>query len=238
MAMVDAKVNFNFEESFVEVDKVLVTNNLGRTAIHLELVALDGYFGEVRDFDGILDGETGYININPRREVRTTQINISDTFVVGGIVHLISDGSLVTSVLRSTPETDAVPVGICAFVNAGVAIGFVPFAQRSGGVNDMKVSVYEVDSDHSTLVVVTGLVPLGARIYDVIVECTVTNALGTLQLRSNNASPVAITAALVCAVDNVVSRQAILTNNVVDADGLEVIANGAADRGIMVIYWR
>lgn len=236
--MVDAKVNYNFEESSVDINQVKVTNNLGRVAQHLELVILDGYFGEVREMDGIADGATGYININPNRKIGTTQVNITDTFVLGGVVYLVSHTTVATSVLRAAYVADAIPVGICTKVNNGVSVEFMPFVQRSGGVNDMKCSVYEVDSDHSTLVVVTGLVPLGARIYDVIVECTASNTAGTLQLRSNNATPVDITAALTCAVDNVVTRQAILTNNIVDADGLEVIANGAADRGIMTILWR
>ena len=238
MAMADAKVNFNFTESYVGAKQRLVTNNLGRVASHLELVILGGYFGEVKEFDDIANGATGYINTNSDRRIYTDQINITDTFTVGGVVHLISHATLATSVLRSTPEADSIPVGICTKINAGEAIEFIPFAQNSGGVHDMKSSTYVMDSDHSTLVVVTGLVPLGARIYDVIVESLATVTSATMQLRSNNASPVNITAALVIAVDNAIVRAATLTNNVVDSDGLEIIAASSADRGIMTIYWR
>ena len=238
MAMTDAKVNFNFEVTEVDVHQVLVTNNLGRVISHLELVYLDGYFGEVAEFDDIADGATGMINIDPNRQIATTQINITDTFVFKGIVWLVSHGVLATSVLRDAYVADAIPVGICTKVNNGTSVEFRPFVQRSGGGNDMKFSVYNMDSDHSTLVVVTGLVPLGARIMDVWVESTATVSSATMQLRSNNAAPVDITAALVIATDNVVIRQAILTNNIVDADGLEIIAASSSDRGIMTIAWR
>jgi len=238
MAMVDAKVNFNFEEVEVDKNQVLVTNNLGRTAVHKELVYLDGYIGEVTDFDGIVNGETGYINIDPNRKIGTTQINVTDTFVLGGVVHLVSHATVATSVLRDAAVADSVPVGICTKVNNGVSVEFLPFVQRAGGGQTMKFSVYHMDSDHSTLVPVTGLVPLGAKIYDVFVEATVTSGSGTMQLRSNAGSPADITAAIICAVDNVVTRQAILTNDIVDADGLEIISAGTNDRGIMTIMWR
>ena len=220
MAMADAKVNHNFEESYVGVQQMLVTNTLGRILEHLEIVALGGYVGEVMEFDDIAISGTGMINIDPNRRVYTSQINITDTFTVGGVVHFLTGGSAAAGEIRSTPETDSVPLGICTDINAAVAIEFKPFQQLAGGVNDLKVSVYEVDADASTAIVVTGLVPIGARIIDVIVECTATVTSATLQLQSNNVSPVNITAALVCAVDNTIVRAAILTNNVVDADGL------------------
>jgi len=238
MAMVDAKVNCNFEESYVNVNHILVTNGSGRDWSHLELVVVAGLIGEVRDFDGIDNGDTGYINIDPDRIIGTTQINITDTFVVGQVVYLKTSAVVANDKIRSTPEVDTVPIGICTYEDSGTSIAYKPFTQRSGGVNDMKVSTYVMDSDHSTLVVVTGLVPLGARIYDVIVESLATVTSATMQLRSNNASPVDITAALVIATDNAIVRAAILTNNVVDSDGLEIIAASSADRGIMTIMWR
>ncbi len=234
--MTEAKVNYNFEESYVHVQQVKITNNLGRTVLHKELVTFDGFTGEVLGMDGILNGATGFINIYPFRHIGTTQINVTDTFVVGQVVHLTTHATIASSVIRATPEVDTVPLGICTVEDSGTSITFMPFVQNSGGANDLKVSVYNVDSDASTAIVVTGLVPLGAKIVDVIVECTATVGSGTLQLQST--APVNITAALVCATDNVVIRQAILTNDVVDADGLQIEANGASDRGIMTIYWR
>lgn len=238
MAMVDAKVNFNFEEREVDINQILVTNNLGRVVSHLELVYLDGHFGEVAEFDDIADGATGMINLNPNRRIGTTQINITDTFVLGGVVWLVCHGTLATSVLRDAYVAEAIPVGICTKVNNGTSVEFRPFVQRSGGGNDIKCSIYEVDADRTTPVVVTGLVPFGARILDVTVECTVSESGGTMQLRSNAGSPADITAALTCAVINVIDRQAILTNSIVDADGLQILTANANDRGIMLIFWR
>jgi len=34
------------------------------------------------------------------------------------------------------------------------------------------------------------------------------------------------------------ARTTLLTNDTVDTDGLQVIANGAADRGLLTIVWR
>ena len=238
MAMADAKVNYNFEEKLLSQDQVLVTNNLGRIAEHLELVSLDGYFGEVREFDDIANGATGMISINAERTINTTQCNLTDTFVLGGLVYFVSGGAGAAGALRAGYITGGTAVGICTVVNNGVSVGFKPYVQRVSGNNVGNISEYDVVADATGGVVITGLVPLGARIYDVTVECKATNGSGTLQLQSNNATPVDITAALVCAVDNVVIRQAILTNNVVDGDGLLLTANGAADRGIMTIYWR
>jgi len=238
MAMVDAKVNYNFEESEVDINQVKVTNNLGRTISHLELVALDGYFGEVVEFDDIADGATGLLNIDSNRKISTTQINITDTFVVNGIVWLVSQGTLATDVLRDAYVADAVPVGRCTKVNNGTSVEFMPFAQRTGGVNDIKASVYEIDSDASSAIVLTGLVPLGAKIVDVMVECKAAKTSGVVTLKSNAGTPLAITSAMICAVDNALARTTLLTNDIVDANGLQIIAGSATERGIVTILWR
>lgn len=235
--MTNAKPNYNFEESYVNQKQVLVTNNLGRTAEHLELVFLSGYFGEVREFDDIANAATGMININDERQVFTTQIETTDTFVVGQVVYFEPGGSSAAGKLRATPEPTAIAVGIVTQVSAGVAVEFKPFKQR-GEVNGLNMAVYEVEADASTPIVITGLVPIGAKIVDVMVEATATSGSGTLQLKSNAGTPAAITSAITCAVDNAVSRTTSLTNDVVDSDGLQVVAAGANDRGIMTIFWR
>ena len=129
--MTEAKVNYNFEEAVVSNKQVTVTNNLGRAVEHLELVLLNGYFGEVRDFDGIADSAIGHINIDSDREIGTTQIDTGDTFNVGDPIYFEPGGSTVAGKLRAASATGNAAVGIITKVNAGVAITFKPFVQRT-----------------------------------------------------------------------------------------------------------
>ena len=128
MAMVDAKVNYNFHESEVDIDQVLVDNGSGGDFVHLELVLLDTLFGEVLEFDGIADGASGLININSKRKISTTQVDIGDTFVVGAPVYFHP----VNKVLEVTGASGNVAVGICTAINNGVSVEFMPFVQRFG----------------------------------------------------------------------------------------------------------
>lgn len=131
--MTEAKVNFNFEEAKVGQKQVAVTNTYARTLIHLELVLLNGYFGEVRDFDGIAASADGVINIDSDREIGTSQINTSDTFVVGNPVYFLP-ATTVAGKLRSASATGNAPVGIVTSINNGVSVTFKPFAQRTSDV--------------------------------------------------------------------------------------------------------
>lgn len=124
--MTEAKVNYNFEESLDSMNQVKVTNNLGYAVEHLELVLINGYFGEVRDFDGIAAAARGTICIRDDREIRTTQIDTGDTFVLDAPVYF----NPTTKVLEAASASGNAAVGICTFVNNGVAVGFKPFAQR------------------------------------------------------------------------------------------------------------
>lgn len=238
--MTEATVNNNFEESYVNVKEVLVTNNLGRAVEHLEIVALDGYVGEVREFDGIADTASGMINVNPDRKIYTTQIETTDTFVVGGVVYFVSGGSAAAGKLRSGYVADGIPVGVCTEVQAGTAIEFKPFVQQAGAADGIKAAEYVVDATAASGIVITDVVqiPVGARIVDVIVKCTATNSSGTLQLTDNAGTPGVITDAIACATTKAVDRAASLENDVVTADGLRVVSNGAGDRGVMTILWR
>lgn len=127
MAMTEAKVNFNFEESTVDAKQVLVTNDLGFDVSHLELVLINGYFGEVKEFDGIANGATGYINIDSDRTIGTTQIDTGDTFVVDSPVYF----HVANKVLEATSAAGNVAVGICTKINNGVSVEFRPFVQRT-----------------------------------------------------------------------------------------------------------
>ncbi len=129
MAMTEAKVNYNFEEAKVGEKQVAVTNSNSVTVEHLELVLLNGYFGEVREFDGIAAGASGMINIDSDREIGTTQIDASSTFTVGGVVYFEPSTSAAGK-LYATSITGRAPVGIATKVNNGVSVTFKPFVQR------------------------------------------------------------------------------------------------------------
>jgi len=246
--MTDKKVNFNFEESYLGEKQIVVTNNLGRTVKHLELVSLDGYFGECREFDGIVTTAKGLINIDSDREIRTNQINTDDTFTLGSVVYFVPGGSSAAGVLRAQTEATAIAVGICTFINAGVAIGFRPFVQRLSEPNivdvvynsdAVKVTTVVVDDDATTAIDISDKIPIGARIIDVIVKATATAAAaGTLTLRSAAAAPANISGAIDCDTDKEINRAAALENDIVDDDGLEVVAAAADNRGVMSIFWR
>lgn len=233
MAMTEAKVNYNFHENFIDVDLIKITNSSGTAYVHLQLVYEDGYFGEVREFDGIANGATGYINIYSKRKITTTQIDTGDTFVLGANVYL----NPTTAVLEVDYALGSVAVGIATKLNNGVSVEFMPFKQNNIP-ESVEMTTYEVAADATTPIVITGLIPVGAKILDVFVECKATVTSGTLQLRSNNATPADISSAVVCAVDNAMARTASLENDTVDADGLQVISANAGDRGLMTIVWR
>ena len=78
-------------------------------------------------------------------------------------------------------------------------------------------------------------IPYAMTIYDVTVVCTVTNGAGTLKLVNGVTD---ITDAMVCAVDTTVVRAGTIDDSVsaiTTATTMTVVANGAADRGIVYI---
>ena len=128
MAMVDAKVNYNFHESEIDINQVKVTNDLGYDVVHLELVLIATMFGQVVEFDGIADAAEGLIDIEPNRKISTTQIDLVDVFVVGAPVYFHP----VNKVLEVTGAVGNVAVGMCTAINNGVSVEFMPFVQRTG----------------------------------------------------------------------------------------------------------
>ena len=132
--MTEAIQNYSFEESRLGDKQVDVTNDLGHDVKHLELVLINGYFGEVRSWDpltvvgdhGIPDGARGVINIDDEREIQTKQIDTGDTFVLDAPVYF----HVVNRVLEVTSAAGNVAVGMCTVVNNGVSVGFKPFKQR------------------------------------------------------------------------------------------------------------
>lgn len=126
--MVDAKVNYNFHESEIDINQVKVTNDLGYAVEHLELVLIATMFGQVTEIDGIAIAAEGMIDINPNRKISTTQIDIVDVFVVDAPVYFHT----ANKVLEVTSAVGNVAVGICTAINNGVSVEFMPFVQRTG----------------------------------------------------------------------------------------------------------
>lgn len=88
---------------------------------------------------------------------------------------------------------------------------------------------FAVTADATSGLTIT--IPLDMLIVDVIVECTTANASGTLALRKTTT---AITDAMICAVDKVIVRAGTIDDaqsTILTTDSINVIANGAADRG-------
>ena len=124
--MTEATQNFRFEEARLGVTQVEVANDLGYDVVHLELVLINGYFGEVREFDGIANGARGIINTDDEREIRTRQIDTGGTFVLDSPLYF----NPTTKVLEDASAAGNVAVGIVTYVNNGTAVGFKPFKQR------------------------------------------------------------------------------------------------------------
>jgi len=316
MAMTSYDKNYDFHEETLSDVLQLVTNNTTRTLVHNELVYLGGFFGEVCEIDGILAGETGYINITAERTVRCSQVAdvalMAGHFTIGNTLFFIpqvnaNEGYLVDQNAVGAP---AIAIGIVTSAAADDSwVAFRPFVQStdlalvrdangaltgattaiatlnaavgvSGSVLKMIKdngqtatftptgdiasttvggAIGEVGLDVATLkahtpnvveLVVgadaTGLgltfanattgLAVGDRIIDLWLVCSASNGAGTLKL-SHGAAGADISAALVCATINVLTRGALIVGGVITADGLTIIANGAADRGKMYLTY-
>jgi hypothetical protein len=80
-------------------------------------------------------------------------------------------------------------------------------------------------------------IPFPCQAVDVIVMCTTANSSGTLTLKNGTA----ITDAIVCAVDKVIVRAGTIDDayyTLYPTSSVTVDANGANDRGIMIIVVR
>lgn len=81
-------------------------------------------------------------------------------------------------------------------------------------------------------------VPFACEVMDVIVQCRAANAGGTLTLKKG---ATAITDAIICAVDKVITRVGTIDDaqsTLAAGDTVTVDANGASDRGFMTIVVR
>jgi hypothetical protein len=113
------------------------------------------------------------------------------------------------------------------------------------GTNDTEIAAlqaeprplyFAVTADASSGLAITGLEE-GDTIIDVVVVCSATNGSGTLQVTDGTN---AITDAIACAVDTTKTSMATLDDdhNVIGVgDTATVIANGAADRGYIIVTY-
>jgi len=87
---------------------------------------------------------------------------------------------------------------------------------------------------------IDAVIPLGAEIIDVVVICSGANTSGTMQLKTGADTPVAITDAIVCAVDKVVNRSGTIDDayKYVGADGVKVFSNADDDSGYVYILYK
>ena len=123
---------------------------------------------------------------------------------------------------------------------------YLAFLQDNVSENDIynmaKFKKFNVNADAETAALVITGVPEGAQILNVHVICTAANTAGTLQLRTNEDTPVAITDAMICAVDKVVVNAGTIDDAeyVVTSDGIQVLAggtDGTLTRGFIVIEY-
>jgi hypothetical protein len=236
--------SYDFSEITENDKQILVTNNLGRTALAREIVYLDGYIGEVMEYGGIADSATGRINIDPERTVRTAQMEATDTFVSGQNVYFLSGGSSAAGEVRATPEAGSVPYGKCiGFGGTGGAHTYVevrPFSiagesKPGSGVKVREIVVPTGSHGAGTPVVDTGI-PVGSKIIDVVARTTTANASGTATVSDGTN---AITNAIVMAVLDVQTRASTIdtTYATITSAGVTVTANATGDAGIVYIYY-
>lgn len=263
MAFTPYPNNYNFHEETLSDRMVEVKNNSGRTVLHNELVYLDGYFGEVCEFDGIKNGEKGFININSERIIKTTQVKgtLDDEFKHGAILYFIPQTALSEGLLTDTYESgNAIAVGtVISADEDDVWVTFRPFIQgvglnlvrdpeqilgdmvkaAAGGVSNTVILTIDKDATGGGLAfanVDTGL-KKDDVILDIHVICDETSGSGKLTVKHGGAAGAAITNGIACATAGKVGRTTDLIDAVVTDDGLVVVANGATDEGRVVISY-
>jgi hypothetical protein len=122
-----------------------------------------------------------------------------------------------------------------------------PDAQKTGlgteikRLGDLEASTPVIITKDVTASAVGGLavtIPCNFEILEVVTQCRAANASGTLLLKKGST---AITDAMICAVDKVVTRAGTIDDaqsTLLTTDTLSVFSNGAADRGIVTIIGR
>jgi hypothetical protein len=81
-------------------------------------------------------------------------------------------------------------------------------------------------------------IPFACEVLDVIVQCRAANSGGTMTLKKGST---AITDAIICAVDKVITRAGTIDDaqsTLAAGDTVTVDANGASDRGLVTVIVR
>jgi hypothetical protein len=234
--------DYNYDLAIREVgSQVVVTNNLGRTALYGELVYLGGYLGFVMDFAGIANAAAGRIALlDETIEFSTAQIEATDTFTAGKQAYFVPGGASAAGKIVDAPESGSIPIGyITAEQGTGgaqTAVTVRAFDSRSGQCAKIAKVVIDSATDYST----TGKavqIPVGAMIVDVWAVATATHTSGTAQVL-NGAS--AVHTALVMAADQVLTRMAAAVDDtklLVTTDAITVKTNSSGDAGIVFIEY-
>jgi len=241
--MTNVGYNYNFTEKELSARQVKVTNDLGRLALYGELVLLSGYLGEVREHDGIASGATGYIKIADDRVISTSQVEATDTFVVGNMLHFLPGGSGAAGTIVDTPTSATVPIGYCideqGADGAQTAVSFRPLVQgtEASPGHTYKVVKTVIAADATAGVAVD--IPVGAIIVDAwaVATATVGSGAATLKIGGGGAT---IATGLVMAVAKAVGRLAAgveVANLVVGAAGVEIHTANAGDRGHVYVAY-
>ena len=153
MAMTAVKSNtYNYTETKLSDNQVLVTNNLGRAVVFGEFVYLGGYFGFVEDYDGIANGAAGYISIGANREVSSEQVEATDTFVVGNVMYFVAGGSSAAGKFTDAAGATGIAVGTITgeegTAGAQTSVRFRPYLQKVDNANlDTRVTALEGEMD-------------------------------------------------------------------------------------------
>jgi len=240
MSFTTYETNANNFSEVTESDKQpLVTNNLGRDADELELVYLDGYFGEIKEAGGIADTETGRININSDRTIRTEQVEATDTFTVGAELWFHAGGSGAAGKLVDADPGSGTRVSVGIITEeegtggAQTSVTFRPYVQVQASITaiatlqaEPRLLVVEVASDYGTAAVAVAGLAEGDKIIGVKSNCNVMNTAGTIQLLDGAAA--AITDAMQQAADKEVAYAATIdkTYSTLPASGATLLAGG------------
>ena len=248
MGFIQAEVNeYNMSEIKSNDKQPLVTNNLGRTVLQYEFVYLDGYFGEVLEYGGIANGATGRINIDGEREVRTEQVEATDTFTAGNTLWFVSGGSGAAGTFQDADPGSGIRVA-CGIITgeegsagAQTAVQFRPFLQRldaadvSAAVATLQAEMLVEQAEPKILVqkVTTGAASIavtglseGDEIIGVEIIPTGASTNGTITIQDGAAN--AITDAMTCAVDKTIARAATIDDaySTLPATGALIVCAG------------
>lgn len=83
-------------------------------------------------------------------------------------------------------------------------------------------------------------IPMGAEIVDIVVNCTESVGSGSMTVKTNADTPVAISNAIAAVTIDTMARAGTIDNTykIVGADGIIVIANSDSDRADVYIYYK